>query len=267
MNIGSGIQLHSFQDLQLYREPIKGILNIGHRGACAYYPENTMSSFRAALEMQADVIELDVQLTKDGIPIVIHDFTVTRTTDGRGNVADLTYAEIKQMDAGSWLSPDFKGEYIPSLEEVLKFAKGRINLNIEIKANPGSPRGETEARTLTLVRKYEMTKHVFFSSFDIDSLKQLRKMDSNLIIGLLYENSWRRNIKPLSVIENLQADAFHCSKSGIKKKWIQQLNKNYIPVFIYTVNAKSTMNKLIEWGINGIFTNKPNVLRNVLIGD
>ncbi len=256
-----------FQELQFYRKPLKGVLNIGHRGACAYYPENTMVSFRAASKMNADLLELDVQLTKDGIPLVIHDFTVNRTTNGRGNIAKFTYDDIKQLDAGSWFSREFTGERIPRLEEVLEFARNNINLNIEIKANPKSQPGETEAKTLDLVRKYDMISSVVFSSFNIDSLKTLRKLDPKIFMGLLFENSWKKKVNPVTMLEDLKANSFHCSKSSVRKKWIKEFHSQHIPVLVYTVNAKTTMNKLIGWGINGIFTNKPDILHEVLVGD
>ncbi len=256
-----------FRELQFYRKPVRDVLNIGHRGACAYYPENTMVSFRAASRMKADFLELDVQLTKDGIPVVIHDFTANRTTNGKGNIANLTYGYIKHLDAGSWFSREFTGEKIPRLEEVLEFAQNNINLNIEIKANPKSQPGETEAKTLELVRKYNMTSRILFSSFNMESLITLRNLDPEIFRGLLFENSWKKKINPMAIMEDLEANSFHCSKSSIRKKWIKEFHSQQIPVLVYTVNAKTTMNKLIEWGINGIFTNKPDVLHNVLKGD
>ena len=261
------ISKHIFSGLQFYRNPLKNVLNIGHRGACAYYPENTMVSFQAASRMNADFLELDVQLTKDGIPVVIHDFTVKRTTNGKGNVSNLLYENIKQLDAGSWFSREFTGERIPRLEEVLEFAQNNINLNIEIKANPKSKPGETEAKTLDLVRKYDMVSRVLFSSFNMNSLITLHSIEPNVFMGLLFENSWKKKINPITIMEDLNANSFHCSKSSVRKKWIKEFHSQHIPVLVYTVNAKTTMNKLIEWGINGIFTNKPDVLHNVLIGD
>lgn len=254
------------RDLRVYQHPVHDVLNIGHRGASAYYPENTMVSFRAASEMKADFIELDVQLTKDGIPVVIHDVTVNRTTNGRGDVARLTYNEIRQLDAGSWFSREFIGEKIPRLEEVLEFAQNNINLNIEIKANPKSKPGATEAKTLELVQKYDMISEVLFSSFNVDSLKLLRKINTEVIIGLLFENSLKQRVDLVPLIDELKIDSFHCSKRNIRKKRIREMHSKQIPVMVYTVNAKTTMNKLIEWGINGIFTNKPDVLHSVLKG-
>lgn len=105
-------------------------INIAHRGASGYAPENTMAAFEKALEMGADLLELDVQLSTDGHVVVIHDYTVERTTDGQGKVEDLTLEESRKLDAGAWYRPEFKGEVIPTLEEVLEHVGGRIGLLI-----------------------------------------------------------------------------------------------------------------------------------------
>jgi len=109
------------------------VVDVAHRGGAAYAPENTMAAFMNGFELKADFIELDVAMTKDGVLIVIHDDTVDRTTNGTGKVVDLTYDYIRTLDAGSWFSPEFAGEHVPTLGEVLDAFRGKIGILIEIK--------------------------------------------------------------------------------------------------------------------------------------
>lgn len=264
MNSDTDFHNSFFKRLNFYRELQNGIINIGHRGSSEYYPENTMVSFREAYAMKADMIELDVQLSKDGIPVVMHDFTLNRTTNGSGFLSNYILSDIKKLDAGSWFSPKFAGVRIPILEEVLQFAKDKVNVNIEIKAHKETKPGETEEKCLALVEKYGMKSRVLFSSFSNDSVRYLRDLDSEIVIGLLYARTWKRKIQPFDLVECMKTDTFHCSKGLVKKKWIQNLNVHQIPVFIYTVNKSSTMKKLIEWGVTGIFTNRPDLLTGIL---
>ena len=118
---------------------------VAHRGYSGLYPENTASAFEAAIGAGADMIELDVCLTKDRIPVVIHDQTLERTTDGHGLVSEFTLSELKKLDAGSWFSPKFKGESIPTLEEILLQIRGKISVNIEIKPESYESAGPADA--------------------------------------------------------------------------------------------------------------------------
>src|SRR5262245_34742321 len=121
-------------------------LRVAHRGASARAPENTLAAFREAIRLGADAIELDVQLSADGVPMVIHDLTVDRTTNGHGSVASFASRDLRRLDAGAWYSSRFRGERIPTLEEALECARGRCGLNIEIKELPGAGRRSRRAR-------------------------------------------------------------------------------------------------------------------------
>src|SRR5690554_5799160 len=169
--------------------PTSSFLVIAHRGASAFYPENTMFAFKAAHEMGAAMIELDITLSKDGIPVIIHDEKLNRTTNGKGKVSDFTLEELKKLDAGSWFHPKFSEEKIPTLEEVLEFAQNRIALNIEIKpeAVSLSPKEGVEEKSLELVKKYGMEKHVLFSSFHYGAVKKFRSLDAHIPTAILYE--------------------------------------------------------------------------------
>jgi glycerophosphoryl diester phosphodiesterase len=138
-----------------------------HRGACRYAPENTVRAFEEAISRGARAIELDVHLTGDGELVVIHDALVDRTTDGRGAVASLTTGEVGGLDAGSWYSPDFAGERVPTLDQVLRLTAGRARLNIELKSVPPGP---VAAKVVDAVTEHGAADRAVLMSFDLDSV-------------------------------------------------------------------------------------------------
>lgn len=141
------------------------VLVVAHQGASIVAPENTLASFRKALDMSADALELDVMLSKDGEVVVIHDTLVDHTTDGSGNVSDLTLAELKELDAGSWFAPEFSEERVPTLQEVMSLARGRALLEIEIKTRAFLP-GSLERKVLDLIVENGIEKEVIVTSFN-----------------------------------------------------------------------------------------------------
>lgn len=249
----------------LFNRP-KEFYIIAHRGAKSDYPENTMPAFKGALEAGADMIELDVRLSKDGIPVVIHDKKVGRTTDGRGEVWQMKVDELKRLDAGSWFAKRFADARIPTLEEVLVWAKDNIPLNIELK--PLSRRvavhGGLEEKTVNLVKQFEMEDQVFFSSFYYEAIKHIRIMNPEISTGLLY--NWRisGNLLPSELVSRYGVDAFHCSKEELNRRWIQNMKLRDIPFLVYTVNRKRAMKRIYQQGARGIFTNKPALLKEVV---
>jgi glycerophosphoryl diester phosphodiesterase len=157
---------------------------VGHRGALEIAPENTMASFQRALEDGADVIELDICLSADGHIVVMHDATVDRTTNGTGLVSVLTLAELKRLDAGAWFDPQFAGERVPTLAEVLAWARGRIGLMLELKYYPyGSFETNLVPATLDLVRQYDVADQVVFISFQPKGLAQVKVLMPEFTIG------------------------------------------------------------------------------------
>jgi glycerophosphoryl diester phosphodiesterase len=252
--------------VSLYSDNGDGFVIIGHRGASAYHPENTMSAFRAAYEMGAEMIELDVTLSKDGIPVVIHDETLDRTTTGQGSVSDHTLEELKTLDAGSWFSDEHAGEPIPTLEEVLEFAKGKISVNIEIKTEAVTDEawGGIEQKAWELVKKYEMEDYVLFSSFDYRAIAHLKKINVDIAAALLYEKQQSGNRTPSELVEGYSADAFNCSYRQFSKRWAKEASEAGFPVFVYTVNSERLMRKMIKRGASGIFSDKPDVLKKIV---
>jgi len=254
---------HSLELPKLYNDNKDGFIVIAHRGASAYAPENTMPAFEKAVEMEAEMIELDVLLSKDGVPVVFHDAKLNKKSTGKGLVSDYTLAELKKLDAGSWFSKDFTGTRIPTLDEVLAYAAGKISVNIEIKteAVAENKNSGVEEKSIALVRKYGMEDHVIFSSFDYRAVKRLKEFAPEIPAALLYEEKQSAGMSPVELTAKFKTDAFNCSYRQLSAKWMKSLLEANIPVFVYTVNDEKRMKKLITRGVTGIFSDKPDLLR------
>jgi glycerophosphoryl diester phosphodiesterase len=239
---------------------------IAHRGASAYYPENTIISFEAAIAMGADMVELDVQLSRDGEVVVFHDEKLSRCTNGKGKVSDYTLVELKYLDAGSWFGKEYKGAKIPTLEEVLRLCRDKIAVNIEIKteAVTGKTRDGIEEKCLKIAGQNSMQEHIVFSSFDPRALKHLKEIDAAVATAVLFEKKHYGAKLPAQILDSLSADAFNCSQDELSKKWLTNIKANKISVNIYTINDKKNMCRFLELGVNGIFTNKPDILKKAV---
>jgi glycerophosphoryl diester phosphodiesterase len=239
---------------------------IAHRGASAYYPENTLPAFEGAIAMGADMVEFDVQLTFDKEVVVCHDEKVSRCTDSRGKIADHTLAELKKLDAGSWFDKKFQNTRIPTLAEVLSVCKNKIAVNIEIKTEAVSKMffGGIEEACLKIVEQNGMNGHIVFSSFDPRAIMHLKQIDNNVAVAVLFEKKHYGSKLPSDIIESLGAGAFNCSSSEFNRKWLANVHLNNIPVNIYTVNDAKNMKRFINMGVSGIFTNNPDILKRVV---
>lgn len=239
---------------------------IAHRGASAYFPENTMSAFKAAVDMKADMIELDVLLSKDNIPVVFHDERLDYKTNGSGLVLDHTISEMKKLDAGSWFHPKFKNERIATLREILEYSKAKILVNIEIKpeAVTGNEESGVVELVLNLVNELEMEDEVLISSFDYRVLERVKKSRYPVKMAMLYEQKQSNGRAPVKLAKDYNIDAFNLNKKELTENWVKQLNDYKIPFLVYTVNDKNLMESIIESGAKGIFTDKPDVLIGVV---
>jgi len=249
----------------LYSDDGDGFVVIAHRGASAYAPENTLVAFEKAFQMNAELIELDVMLSQDGVPVLFHDTELDRKSNGTGEVRNTTLEELKKLDVGSWFDENFAGESIPTLEEVLNWANGKISLNIELKTEGWREQLDEsiEPRVVELVRKSGMQDHIIFSSFDYRILRRLKELAPDLRIAILYEPSQSGEKTPLELVQELQADVFNCSSTQLTDEWMRQLQEAGIPVLVYTVNEKNAMRLLIEAGVSGIFSDYPDLLRAI----
>lgn len=239
---------------------------IAHRGASEYAPENTHSAFRLAIDMQAEMIELDVSLSKDGVPVVVHDETVDRTTDASGLVSSFTLEELRKMETGAWFSEEFAGEPFPTLVEVLAYTKDRIAVNIEVKteAVTDEARGGIIEKSLDIVKAEGLENQVIFSSFDYRVMKHLEELAPEIPKAILYEKSQSGDKKPSELVKEYRVDAFNCSHRQLSDEWLEDLTSNNIPFFIYTINDEAKMKEIISKGATGIFSDKPDVLKEVV---
>lgn len=236
-------------------------LVIAHRGDSVNAPENTIASFQRAIDIGVGGIELDIHMSKDGYLVVIHDERVDRTTDGTGYVKDFTLKELKELDAGIIFSAKFAGERIPTLEEVLELIGNRdLLLNIEVKSGvimyPG-----IEEKLIEVIRKYNFTERVVISSFNHYSIRDIKKLAPELKVGLLYECGL---VEPWYIAERMHAYSLHPFYFNIIPEVVEGCKKNDIKLFPWTVDKKEDMLRMIDMGVDGIITDNPGLLIEVL---
>lgn len=232
---------------------------MAHRGASGYAPENTLTAFKKAIDMGSDGIEFDVQMTKDGKIIVCHDYSVERTTNGKGYIKNLTLMEIKELDAGSWFDKRFAGEKIPTLEEVFELIPSGILMNIEIK-NLALERRNIEQKVVDLILKYNRIDDVIISSFDHLSLKTVRDINKDIRIGVL---TYSYLLDTISYIKTHDFDAYsiHPSEEFLNQSLLEDAHDNGYKIFSYTVNDREIANVFKNMGVDAIFSNYPDILQ------
>lgn len=214
---------------------------VAHRGWSSRAPENTMSAIRLAIaDPDVDWIEIDVQLSKDNVPVVIHDYTLRRTTNGKGEVKDWTAAELSSLDAGNWFSQKYQGESIPTIEDVLREAVGHCKLNIELKTD-GIRYPELEKKVLERIRAYNAEKNVVLTSFNEGALYRVRKLSDEVRTGLIIDG-WR-NTLPLELKE-LGSDFLSIGFSRLNEDRIAMLHDSGIQVMAWTVNEARAIRKV-----------------------
>jgi glycerophosphoryl diester phosphodiesterase len=234
---------------------------VAHRGFSAKYPENTIRAFRAALDLDVDMVEFDVHLTQDEEPVIIHDATVDRTSNGRGRVEGMTLAQIQALDAGSWLSPDFAGERIPTLSAVLDLLGGRVRLNIHLKAY-ASTRAVLVPRVIDELAQRQLFEECFIAS-DEETLKRAKQTRSELAICNL-------STKPLETyIARSRAIGCRISQPGnrqVTPQLVEEAHSHAMEVNPFYADDTDEMRRLIGCGVDGILTNRPDVLLQVRAG-
>jgi glycerophosphoryl diester phosphodiesterase len=250
--------------MNLFLQPRSAPLVIAHRGASAVAPENTLAAFRLAAEQGADAVELDVDLTRDGQLVVMHDATIDRTTDGHGRVTDLAWDEIQRVDAGAWKGAAFTGECVPSLEEVLAAVGQRLLINIEIKDR--SLRGQgVEVKVADLIKRFDLLERVIVSSFNPFALRRMKHVEPRTACGLLYapdlslvlRRAW---LAPL--IPNLNARHPHYSQ--VDAAWVMDRHAQQQQVNVWTVNEAAIAQAMARAGVDGIIGDNPVLIRQAL---
>ncbi len=227
------------------------MLRIGHRGAAAHAPENTVASFRRAVELDADAVEFDVQRTRDGALVVIHDETVDRTTNGSGRVGDLTFGEVRALDAGVWKGREFAGERVPTLEEAIDAVPERIRLFVELK-DPALYPG-IEAQVLGVLGERNALRRAEVSSFDHDALARVRAADADVAIGLLFS----RHPDPVPAARRLRARALHVGSRALTGDLVANAHAAGLAVYVWTVNDPADIAAARALGVDGMFSDHP----------
>lgn len=239
-------------------------LNIAHRGARDIAPENTLAAFQAALDAGADGIELDVTRCATGEIVVLHDDTVDRTTDGAGPVRMLPYAAVRELDAGSWFDARFADERIPALTEVLEAVGGRLRINIEIKGRSWRDDG-IEVEIAAMARARGLAQTVIISSFNPWALARMKRVAPELACALLYASpSLRLDAGPLAARYLLKAEALHPHLKLVTPSYMARAQRYGLRVNAWTVNEEAEMQRLIALGVDGIITDHPARLRQLL---
>ena len=241
----------------LFTLPVNKI--IGHRGAAAYAPENTFAAFDKALSLGCRHIEFDVMLSADGEPFVIHDESLKRTTNGRGEVGLVTADYLDSLDAGKWFSGRFRGEKIPHLSDVLKWLNfSNVQANIEIKPYVGMAQQTTVAVMSCINRYWSQEKNLpLISSFNLEALEWCRTLAPEMPIGLLL-HEWDENW--LDMAQDLACYSVHLNRKIIKQERIKVIKENGYFLLVYSVNRKRQAKKLIDWGVDALFSDYPDLL-------
>ncbi len=230
----------------------------GHRGAAAYAPENTLSGIDKALQLKPDRIEIDVQQTKDGVVILMHDVTLNRTTNGKGKVKNFTLEEIKKLDAASKFIPEgeFVGiplpfEPIPTLEEALQRINGKTQFIIEIKKGNEYYPGIVN-NIVSLIQKYDAYSWCIIHSFEDNVLKSVHQADDRIVLHSVTALRRSKQLRQMPYIS--EVSIYYKFATPL---WIDKIHKMGKKVNVWTVNAQEDIEKMINIGVDGIISNNP----------
>jgi len=237
---------------------------IAHRGASFDAPENTLAAIEEAINQGADAIEIDIQETKDGVPVLFHDYSISRTTSATSNrpINQLTLEEVKALDAGSYFSKDFEGEKIPTLQEALEATKYRANLYIELKAN-NDAFNET---VHTLIEDLNMINDVTILSFNVNQLETFKIYDESYETVLLL-GTFIGDFERLVRNDSIDSVAFASSVAINNPQYIRRLHAEDKRAYVWTVNDKERLEMVVDYEIDGIITDVPLLAREVAYGN
>ena len=233
---------------------------MAHRGLSADAPENTLYAFSDAISVGADFIELDVQQTRDGVLVVMHDSNLKRTTGVNKDIWDVDYADIQNLDAGSWFDPAYANARIPTLEETLQFVDKRVKLNIEIK--PTKHGSDTlEQDVAELITRYQYTDACYVTSFSYGSLKKVKEANPEIRTGYLMSVAYGQfySLK--------YADAFSLNKVFVTSQVVNAAHQQGKQIFAWTVNSMSEVRSLCNLHVDSIITDDPVMVQNVISRD
>lgn len=255
-----GIAIATFFLIPVVQEDIdsidKTVYVTAHRGSSARAPQNTISAFEAAIEDKADYAELDVQETKDGVVVVVHDYNLLQVGGVDANIWDLNYSELQQIDVGSSFSPEFAGEKVPTLDEVIDVTKGKIKLNIELKIN-GHEKHLVE-KTVQIVEERGIKDECVLSSLEYNALQEVRALNPDLPIGMIITyvigDYAELDVEFYSVEPNLV----------LTKKFMRDAHDDNKEVHIWTLSPKADVSGYVDLGVDNIINDDPVMIRELL---
>lgn len=232
------------------------MVNVAHRGASGHAPENTMAAFHKAFEMKADYIEIDVQMTKDGELIAIHDTTVNRTTNGTGHVGDFTLEEIRELDAGSWFSDAYAGEKIPTFEEILDEFRGKIGILIELKSPELYPGIEEKVAEALIERNMHKPNNgkIIIQSFNHETVRKSKELLPNMPHGVLAGASWANVTEEQLTEFATYADYFNPNMNIVTHELVNAVHEAGLKIYPYTSRSQDQALRLFDLGVDGIIT-------------
>lgn len=250
----SAFERNPFDNVEMFSDTMV----MAHRGSSYDAPENTMLAFENAMVAMADYIELDVHETKDGEIVVLHDPSLKRTTGVDKKIWNVTYDEIKDLDAGSYFGDDeeFAECRIPTLREVIEQTKGRIKLNIEIKLSDHEP--ELVAKVAGLIEEYELWDDCYVTSMNYEALKQIKKIDESIKTGYVLTIAY-------GSFYNLDyCDAFSINAAYVNKNMVDAIHNRGKQIFVWTVNSESKAEEMTAMGVDALITDNPVMGREVV---
>ncbi len=229
---------------------------MAHRGFSSLAPENTIAAFKKAIDFGCEWIELDVQLTADNVPVVIHDQQLERCTSGLGKVSDYTLPQLKQFSAGNWFDPKFSDETVPTLEEVLTLAKTHhTNINIELKPYPGDDESMLAQQIADIINTVGInTEQLLFSSFSVTALQEIKDVLPNIKRGLLWEEM---PDNAFALLESLDAYSVHCDYRFLHETQARTIKDKGYAIYCYTPNNPMDVQSFWVWGVDMMITDKP----------
>ena len=236
---------------------------IAHRGASAAAPENTLAAFALAADLGADAIELDVKLSKDGAPIILHDETVNRTTDAKGKVKDFTLADFQAMDAGSWKATQYAGERVPTLAQVFELVGSRLWINVEL-TNYFTRGDDLVPTVVALIQKMNLQKRVLLSSFDPLNLRRARQLDPALPLAQLTDQAQNIFLREAWLTPFASHEARHPDVEQLKKRGVAWYHQRGYRVNVWTNNDPDDMREFVKQGVDGLITDLPDVARKII---
>lgn len=227
-----------------------------HRGACALAPENTLTSFELAVEHQADFIELDAKLSRDGHVMVIHDATLDRTTDGQGKVNEFSLVDLKKLDAGSKFDSRFAGEKIPTLDEVFEQVGKRLMVNVEL-TNYSSPKDDLIEKVAEVVTRQQMQDRVLFSSFLPKNLINIRRILPNAPVAILCLPGIGGIFTRSFMLQKVSPQIIHPYLTDVDRFFVEKEHRHHRRVHVWTVNGEENVKRMLDLKVDGIFTDDP----------